>query len=140
MTAWVLDASLALALALPDERSGAADRTIGRISEGDVLWVPALWWYEIANGLTMARRRTRLSEADSLRALETYGRLRIETDGPAGDLAWRLHSLAVEHGLSAYDAAYLELAQRRAAGLLTIDARLGRIAQDAGVKVEPRPG
>lgn len=135
---WVLDASLALAWALPDERSGGAVRALGRIGREDVLWVPALWWYEIANALTLARRQARLTEADSLLALETYSRLQLETDpGPDSDLAWRLHSLAVGHGLSAYDASYLELAQRREGGLLTVDARLGRAASRAGVRVEP---
>lgn len=140
MTAWVLDASLALAWALPDERSPAADRAAARVGPEDVLWVPALWWYEVANALALARRRSRLTEADGLRALETYGRLALETDAPLdGDLAWRLQSLAVAHGLSAYDAAYLELAQRRAAGLLTVDARLARAASRTGVRVEPKP-
>lgn len=136
---WVLDASLALAWALPDKHSAAAEQAVERIGREDSLSVPALWWYEIANALTRTRRQARLSEADSLRALETYARLPLETDpSPDADLAWRLHSLAVEHGLSAYDAAYLELAQRRGAVLLTVDARLGRAASHAGVRVKPR--
>jgi predicted nucleic acid-binding protein len=44
----VVDSSLALAWALPDETSTRADRLLDRVSAHDVLWVPALWWYEIA--------------------------------------------------------------------------------------------
>jgi len=47
----------------------------------------------------------------------------------------RFHTLAWEYNLSAYDAAYLELAQRRGLGLATLDQRLSSAAQEAGVKV-----
>jgi len=46
---WVLDASIALGWALPDETSLQADRFLRRVSAKDVLWVPSLWWYEVAN-------------------------------------------------------------------------------------------
>ena len=126
---WVLDCSLALAWALPDETSKRADRFLAEISRKSVLWVPALWWYEIANALTMAERRQRLAEADRIRLVEIYGMLPIQTDSHLiPDVMWRFHALAREYGLSAYDAAYLELAQRRRVPLLTCDAQLARVA------------
>ena len=133
---WVVDSSIALAWALPDETSKEADRFLSRISTRSILWVPALWWYEMANALLMAQRRKRLGEAEKTRLIELYGRLPVQTDVALdSDIVWRLHTLAMEYNLSAYDAAYLELAQRRGLGLATVDRLLRGAAQKAGVKV-----
>ena len=69
---WVVDSSLALAWGLPDEISPRADRMLDRVTAQDVLWVPALWWYEIANALMMAERRRRITEADRLALIQLY--------------------------------------------------------------------
>jgi len=133
---WVVDSSIALAWALPDETSKEADRFLSRISVRSILWVPALWWYETANALLMAQRRKRLGEAERIRLMELYRRLPIRTDVALdSDSVWRFHTLAIEYHLSAYDAAYLELAQRRGLGLATVDRALRGAAQKAGIKV-----
>ncbi len=133
---WVVDSSLALAWALPDETSKEADRFLSRLSIKSNLWVPALWWYEMANALLMAQRRKRLGEAERIRLMELYRRLPIRTDGVLdSDIVWRLQTLAIEYNLSAYDAAYLELAQRKGLGLATVGRSLRGAAQKAGMKV-----
>jgi predicted nucleic acid-binding protein len=133
---WVVDSSIALAWALPDETSKEADRFLSRISMRSVLWVPALWWYEMANALLMAQRRKKLGEAEKIRLMELYGRLPIHTDVALdSDIMWHLHTLATEYNLSAYDAAYLELAQRRGLRLATVDRYLRIAAQKAGMKL-----
>jgi predicted nucleic acid-binding protein len=133
---WVLDSSTALALALPDETSEQADRFFGRITSRSVLWVPALWWYEMANVLLGAQRRKRLTERDRMRLIELYRMLPIQTDIVLdSDAMHRFQTLAMEYELSAYDAAYLELAQRKGLGLATLDQRLHSAALRAGVKV-----
>ena len=132
----VLDCSVALAWVLPDETSVRAERFLARFPPESILWVPALWWYEIANALTVAERRKRLAEADRVRIIELYGMLSIQTDAHLGsDSVWRFHILAREHQLSAYDAAYLELAQRKGLGLATLDQSLIRAARKVGVRV-----
>jgi len=133
---WVLDASMALAWALPDETSFQADHFLSRSSEKDVFWVPSLWWYEVANALIIAERRKRLTEADGIQLRELYGMLPIKTDMIIGpDTMERLRTLAREHSLSAYDAAYLELALRRGLRLATLDHNLQSAARKAGVKI-----
>jgi len=133
---WVLDSSIALALALPDETSEHADHFFRQVTSKSVLWVPALWWYEIANALIGAQRRKRLTERDRMRLMELYRMLPIRTDTVLdSDAMYRFHTLALEYQLSAYDAAYLELAQRRGLGLATLDQRLYSAAIKAGVKV-----
>lgn len=84
----------------------------------------------------MAQRRGRLSDLDGRRITELFGMLPIQTDVVLmPDNVWRLHNLAREHGLSAYDAAYLELAQRRGFELATLDAKLARAARKMGIRV-----
>jgi predicted nucleic acid-binding protein len=133
---WVIDSSIALAWALPNETSKEAERFLSRILVGNIFWVPALWWYEMANALLMAQRRKRLTEAERIRLIELYRKLPVQTDMTLDpDIISRFHTLAIEYNLSAYDTAYLELAQRRGLGLATVDRKLRSAAQKAGVKV-----
>lgn len=131
----VLDCALALAWGLPDETSTRADRFLARAA-GEVFWVPALWWYEVTNALTTAQRRHRVAASDVMRLIELYGGLPIQTDTLlTAEGVRRVHLLAQEHALSGYDAAYLELAQRRSVSLATLDGRLRKAARSAGIEV-----
>lgn len=131
---WVLDSSFALAWGLPDETSLQAQQFLEHLSEGDALWVPALWWYEISNALVVAQRRRRLSESDRFNLLDLYGELPLHTDTHlTSEIAGRLQGLAHEHELSAYDAAYLELAIRKSASLATLDRKLAAVARQVGI-------
>lgn len=135
---WVLDSSMALAWVFPDKKSGEAERLLSRRAAPEELWVPALWWYEIANALVSARRRRRITQAEAARAAELFGELPLKTDAvsePSG--LNRLGGLASEHGLSAYDCAYLELAQRKGFVLATLDGRLAAAAVKSGVRALP---
>ena len=134
----VIDCSLALAWVLPDEASARAERFLERLPPEAVLRVPGLWWYELSNALIMAQRRKRLADVDRRRALDLFKNLPIETDLNIGaELSGRLQGLAHRYTLSAYDAAYLDLAQRLDLGLGTIDRPLAAAARRAGVRVLP---
>ena len=105
------------------------------LGEETVLWVPALWWYELANAFTMAHRRRRLTESEAVQLVELYSSLPIQTDAHLNtDAVRRFQALAKEYSLSAYDAAYLELAQRKGIALATLDKRLISAARKSGVK------
>ena len=133
---WVLDASIALAWALPDEASDQADRFLSRVTAKDVLWVPSLWWYEVANALVVAERRKRLTEADGIHLIDLYRALPIKTDMVSGTaVIEQLRTLARQYNLSAYDVAYLELALRKGLGLATADLNLQSASKKAGVKI-----
>ena len=89
----------------------------------------------MANALLMAQRRKRLTEADRIRLVELYRRLPIQTDAMLNvEIMRRFQTLGSKHHLSAYDAAYLKLAQRRGLGLATVDRSLRSAAQRAGIK------
>lgn len=71
---FVLDASAALALALPDERSSAAVIVANRLRE-DRAVVPSLWRYEVTNAIVAARRNGRVGEAATARILVLFDSL-----------------------------------------------------------------
>jgi len=132
--AWVLDCSLALAWGLPDEQSPIADEFFTIDHPQQNLWVPSLWWFELANGLTMGRKRKRISENQFARLLRAYDMLPLQTDTHSGfDFVDALQRVASQFDLSGYDAAYLELAVRRGAGLATLDQHLASMAHRAGI-------
>lgn len=81
----------------------------------------------------MGERRKRSTEAESLRWTGILSSLPIVVDSDTNAHAWTdTLSLARRHGLTAYDAAYLELAIRRGIPLATLDARLKAAAQATG--------
>ena len=130
---WVLDCSFAAALALPDQSSSRVQAFFLKHS-GAETWVPALWWYELANVLTVAERRRILTRVDVEQAISLYSRLALRTDESAEmEHVRRLCEITRVNGLNAYDASYLELAIRRRASLATLDRRLQEAAAKSGV-------
>jgi predicted nucleic acid-binding protein len=130
---WVLDSSLALSWVLPEECSSRADKFLTQRPSEDTFWVPALWWYEVSNALLMAQKRNRITEADRIQMAALYGLLPIQTDIPHLDSVTRFQELGLAHSLTAYDAAYLELALRKGLPIATFDQRLKQAAQKAGL-------
>jgi predicted nucleic acid-binding protein len=90
---------------------------------------------ECINVLLSAQRRGRIDASQRLLLVERVSALPLRVDREPIDLR-ALDDLASRHGLSAYDAAYLELAVRRALPLATLDKGLARAARAAGVAVE----
>ena len=130
MSGLVVDASVALAWLFDDEAEPHADRALGLLEEDGAL-VPHLWHLEMRNSLLVAERRGRLSPAEVKERLDALRSLPIRTDEES-DLQ-SAFDLARAHGLSFYDALYLELAKREGAELATLDGALGQAAVAEGV-------
>src|SRR5437667_12232197 len=105
-----------------------------------------LWWraapsLEVANALLAAMRRGRLTPPQRKTALAALGDLAVRVEETAPSLAWTTYSeIADDLQLTIYDAAYLELALRKAMPLATLDKALRRAAVSAGAQlfaVEP---
>lgn len=120
--ALVVDASVSAAWFLPDEATPFTEAALSATASAEV-WVPALWWLEIGNLLIHAQRRQRISAAKRIELLAAAQALRLRVDREPVALA-TLDALADRHRLSAYDAAYLELALRRQLPLATLDSAL----------------
>jgi predicted nucleic acid-binding protein len=123
---FVLDASVTACWAFSDENHGHADLAFARIRMEEAL-VPVLWWFEVRNILIVNERRKRIREADTASFLRALSSLRIRTDHIPDE--GTVLSLARRHRLSVYDAAYLELAQREAVPLATLDTDLASAAR-----------
>ena len=134
--AFVADASVAIAWVHPAQATTQTAAMLEAIDEGTTLEVPALWPLEVANALTVLVRRRKLTEAERQTALGWLRGLRLRFDHEMAALAFsRLAELAVAYQLSVYDAAYLELAQRRQLVLGCKDGPLRKAARAAGVNL-----
>lgn len=130
---FVVDASVCLAWLIEAERSPATQALLPRL-EAEGATAPSLWLFEVPNALLVAQRRGRFS-TDSLRVLlEDLEGLEVAIDDQSDRAAFgSTLDLASRHNLTVYDAAYLELARRRALPLATLDVRLRRAAQAEAV-------
>lgn len=125
----VLDSSATMARVYVDEVSPAIQRVF-EIVLNDGAWVPSLWRLEVANILEMGARRGRHDTAFADATLSDLDLLPIRIDADTDTHAWGATlKLGRHHGLTLYDATYLELAKRRALPLATLDADLRRAAE-----------
>jgi predicted nucleic acid-binding protein len=130
---FVLDGSLALAWYFQDEADPYADAVAACFPAARAC-VPLIWPLEVANALLMGERRQRSTEAQAAQWLTYLRFLPIAVDDQTNDRAWNeVLSLARANRLSAYDAAYLELAVRRGLPLATLDDKLRAAASTLGV-------
>jgi predicted nucleic acid-binding protein len=130
---FVLDCSVTLAWYFKDEANAYANAVRRSLSRARAV-VPALWPLEVANILILGERRQRSTEAEAAKWLRYLQRLPIHPDDETAARAWSdiLH-IARLYDLSAYDAAYLELAIRLGVPLASLDDNLKAKAASAGV-------
>lgn len=132
---FVLDNSVALTWCFEDERTPATTALLDRVTETGA-FAPMLWPLEALNGLLAAERRRRLDAAKRCELFDFLRDLPITIDDETAVHAWRaIAGLAERFRLSSYDAAYLELARRRALPLATLDGDLRAAAARIGVAV-----
>lgn len=134
---FVLDGSVTMAWYFADESNAYADAVLSDLESARAL-VPSLWKLEVANTVLVGERRKRSTEAQAAAWLGILESLSIEVDDETTSHAWSgTLALARSHNLSAYDAAYLELAMRRGLPLATLDAKLKAAATAVGVALHP---
>lgn len=135
MTAFVLDASVALAWCFEDEATAGTLGIVERLAV-EAASVPGIWHAEVANILALAERRQRITPAESAEFIARLESLAILVDETTALRAFsRILDLAREEQLTAYDAAYLELAMRLGVPLATKDGVLRDAAARLGVAV-----
>lgn len=130
---FVLDCSITMAWCFDDEATPYTDGVRDSLADKQAV-VPSIWPLEAANATLMGERRKRLDEARSQRFFALLAALPIVVDDETSSRAFSdIAHLARAHNLSAYDAAYLELAIRRGLPLACNDGKLKAAAQATGV-------
>lgn len=131
----VLDSSATLAWALADERN-LGPELLQHLAAAETAIVPVHWILEVTNALRMAVKRRRLDPGDPPQIIARIRTQPIEIDPETiPRCAYEIPALAEAHGLTTYDAAYLELAMRLGVPLATLDEGLARAARAAGIRL-----
>jgi len=129
----VPDASYVLAAMLPDE---PGDPNALELLKSESAAAPSIWPIEVANAILVAVRRKRISPDEALSLLDILAKLDVElVTSSLADVARNVVPLARKHRLTAYDAAYLDVARSKAATLMTIDRDLRTAAEAEDVVV-----
>ena len=129
----MIDASVALAWCFPDEANDYADAALLAV-KGQALHVPSIWPVELTNALLVGERRKRIRHAEVRRFMELLQGLHIVQDGQSvSETINNLSPLAHSYSLTAYDAAYLDVAIRHGLPLATFDGALLRAARAADI-------
>ncbi len=131
---WVIDSSIGFAWVHPNQ---ATEATTSLLHGENLqrLFIPALWFIEMANGLLVLQKRKKMTADERVVAMETLRTLNLTVDEDAGRSAvGAAVALAEEHDLSVYDAIYLELVLRRKLHLASRDEALIRAAKRCGLK------
>ena len=138
MAEFILDASVAFSWCFPgdpSEDTPYSRRILSRLATHDAV-VPEIWAFEIANIIFVAfSKRNRILQKQIDEYLQLLKALPIRVE--PSDL-WAnvdLESRARRWNLSAYDAAYIDLALRKKLALATADDDLKRVAAIEGIQV-----
>jgi predicted nucleic acid-binding protein len=133
---FVIDASIVLSWCFLDENSAAAQQAAENFKRGDKGLVTSFWPHEVLNALLMGEKRKRIS-ANLIRSfLDDLVILPIElAPSEPEDVFSRIQLLSLRHNLTAYDAAYLDLAMENHVALATLDQDLIRAAKAEDVRL-----
>jgi len=131
---FVLDASFALCWCFDDEATPQTESTLTSLENQEAIaWVPAIWRYEMLNGLGKGVTRGRLTRDKALLFWQEVQALPVRVADVA--VNGTLLELALKHNLAVYDACYLSLTQARRLPLATVDGKLQQAAEGVGVQV-----
>jgi predicted nucleic acid-binding protein len=131
---FVIDSSITMAWCFEDEKTSYTESVLDAVAAGAAAVVPPLWSYEVLNVLVIAQRRKRITQAQALHFWRELQSFSIRMDEKRLDhSSLDVMSLANQYQLTAYDAAYLELALREGVPLATLDEDLKKAAKAAGV-------
>ena len=134
-TAIVIDASMAMSWCFLDEATPATRKLFDGMVEASAV-VPAWWYIEITNVLYLAEKSRRIPAHRVVEFIATIDDLRVEIDHEGPQRAFsHILPLCRAHGLTSYDAIYLDLAQLRKLPLGTLDEPLRKAAKKMGIKL-----
>jgi predicted nucleic acid-binding protein len=131
---FVVDASVVLTWCFPDENSAYAQRVASMFGRGDSAVAPSFWAHEVLNALLVGEKRKRISYALIDTFLADLAKLPVGSImPPTKEIFGRVQELSRRYDLTAYDAAYLHLAELNGLRLATLDQDLIRACKQLGV-------
>jgi predicted nucleic acid-binding protein len=131
----VVDASITLSWCFPDEQTRLSIEVLDRLKAGDDAFVPAFWLVEVLNTLLVGEKRGRITPDQTRSFLEELQRVSPVLDCASLEQVFRsVQAISREHGLSPYDALYVELALRMHCPLATLDRSQQGAAHALGVE------
>ena len=127
----VIDSSISLKWWLDDEEFvEEARQLLGKIIDGEIeLVLPELWYYEVANGITTAVRRNRISEDEGKLFIEELQSIPVRLYQIAPNIN-RIYEDAVKYKYAIYDIAYLAVAELENIQFITGDEKLVNAVKD----------
>jgi predicted nucleic acid-binding protein len=133
----VVDASVGIKLFVDEELSEQAEAVFRRLDEENPprFYVPDLFFIECANILWKYVRRGSYPSETALRDIASLIRLPLQPVSTSALLPEAL-SLAMERGLSAYDACYARLASSLDSPLITADRGLFQKLKGSGIEAQ----
>ncbi len=141
MSPVVLDCSAAISLVLPERHSEEVVEWLTSLPDDVEIIVPALWWSESTNVLLTAVQRNRISAVEAREAMAALRAIPQRTDeNPSPVTAVHLFHVGLGHTITAYDAAYLTLAELSGGALLTLDDTLANAARAMQIAAAPASG
>ena len=136
MSRFVIDASVILTWCFPDENAAIAEHVANRFKQGDTALAPSFWPHEVLNALLAGEKRNRISGTLVQSFLDDLAALPVALEQfPAGAVFGRIQSLSRTYGLTAHDAAYLDVALASGLPLATLDNDLIGACKKAGLKL-----
>ena len=136
MASLVIDASATLPWCFDDEATAYTEGLLNRCAAGKEVTVASVWPLEITTGLLFAQRRERVTAERVEQSLVQILRFRMHVKPFTTQQTVRdVRQLAQTHQLTAYDAAYFELALRYNLPLATLDIELKQAACAVGVRL-----
>ena len=131
----ILDCSMTMAWCFADESTPETMSIQDRLAS-EAAVVPAHWFLEVVNVLTMAEKRKRISPDDASQFVQLLSVLDIQVDEEASRRAFdHILPLCRSHGLTSYDTAYLDLVLRRQLPLASLDDALRQGVTSHGMQV-----
>lgn len=136
MSRFVIDASVVLTWCFPDENAAMAEHVADLFKRGGTAIAPSFWPHEVLNALLAGERRKRISRELVRSFLDDLATLPIILEQfPVRIVFDRIDRLSREHALTAYDAAYLDLALESHSPLATLDEDLVWACKKAKVQL-----
>ena len=135
MKRFVLDASVTMSWCFEDQQTSFSEAVLAALKREAAPVAPPILLYEVINVLSAARKKKLMDQATATTFWNKVSKVVTLVDNNGMNTAHEIMDISEKYHLTAYDAAYLELALREGLPLATLDKELKKAAHTAGVRL-----